>query len=145
MPPTTPISEFTLRRRVAFHEVDSAGIVHFSVYFRYMEEAEHALWRAAGLSIAERGAEVGFPRVSAAFDYHRPLRFEDEFDARIRITAIGEKSLRYACRISKDGEKIATGTVTVVCVSRDERGTMKARSIPPQIATRFAVAPEGDA
>ena len=106
------LSEFTLHRRVAFHEVDSAGIVHFSVYFRYMEEAEHAMWRQAGLSIAARGADVGFPRVSAGFDYHRPLRFEDEFDARIRIVAIGDKSMRYRCTLDKGGEKLATGTFT---------------------------------
>ena len=139
------LSEFTLHRRVAFHEVDSAGIVHFSVYFRYMEEAEHAMWREAGLSIAARGANVGFPRVSAAFDYHRPLRFEDEFDARIRIVAIGDKSMRYLCTLVKGGEKLATGTVTVVCVSRGEDGVMKARSIPPEIAGRFEVSPEAEA
>ncbi|HCE02754.1 MAG TPA: acyl-CoA thioesterase, partial [Acidobacteria bacterium] len=46
------MSEFRLTRRVQFYETDSAGIVHFSVFFRYMEEAEHAMWRAAGLSIA---------------------------------------------------------------------------------------------
>ena len=108
-----PLSELTLRRRVTFHEVDSAGIVHFSIYFRYMEEAEHALWRAAGISIAARGANVGYPRVSAAFDYHRPLRFEDEFDARIRIVSIRDKSLRYVCTLTKGDEKIATGTVTL--------------------------------
>ncbi len=95
-----PLSEYTLRRRVKFHELDSAGIVHFSMYFRYMEEAEHALWREAGLSIASRGADVGFPRVSAAFDYHRPLQFEDEFDARIRIVSIREKSMRYVCTLT---------------------------------------------
>lgn len=134
-----PLSEFTLRRRVTFHEVDSAGIVHFSVYFRYMEEAEHALWREAGLSIAARGANVGFPRVSASFDYHRPLRFEDEFDARIRIVAIGEKSMRYVCTLTKGDEKLATGTITVVCVSRGEDGVMKARPLPLEIAGRFEV------
>ena len=74
-----------------------------------MEEAEHALWRAAGLSIARRSG-IGFPRVAAAFDYHRPLRFEDEFDVRIRIVAIGEKSMRYVCALTRDGdEQIATG------------------------------------
>jgi acyl-CoA thioester hydrolase len=139
------LSEFTLHRRVAFHEVDSAGIVHFSVYFRYMEEAEHAMWRQAGLSIAARGANVGFPRVSAAFDYHRPLRFEDEFDARIRIVAIGDKSLRYVCTLNKGADKIATGTITVVCVTRGEDGVMKARSIPPEIASRFEVSSEAEA
>jgi YbgC/YbaW family acyl-CoA thioester hydrolase len=140
-----PLSEFTLHRRVALHEVDSAGIVHFSVYFRYMEEAEHAMWREAGLSIAARGAQVGFPRVSAGFDYHRPLRFEDEFDARIRIAAIGDKSMRYVCTLNKGGETIATGTVTVVCVTRGADGVMKARAIPPEIAGRFEVSPGAEA
>jgi acyl-CoA thioester hydrolase len=137
-----PLSEYTLRRRVMFHETDSAGIVHFSNYFRYMEEAEHALWRAAGLSVASRGANVGLPRVSASFDYHRPLKFEDEFDARIRIVAMREKSMRYVCTLSKGDEKIATGTVTVVCVSRDEHGEMKARPFPPDIVGRFEVSAE---
>ena len=40
----------TYRRRVEFAETDAAGIVHFSVFFRYMEEAEHALWRNAGMA-----------------------------------------------------------------------------------------------
>ena len=140
-----PLSEHTLHRRVNFHEVDSAGIVHFSVYFRYIEEAEHALWREAGLSIAERGANVGFPRVSAAFDYHRPLRFEDEFDARIRIVSIGEKSMRYVCTLTKGDEKIATGKVTVVCVTRGQDGVMKACPLPPAIAGRFEVSAEDEA
>ena len=86
-----PRSEFTLRRRVQFYELDSAGIVHFSNYLRYMEEAEHALWRDAGLSVASRGADVGFPRVSVGFDYHRPLHFEDEFEVRVRIVIEPER------------------------------------------------------
>jgi acyl-CoA thioester hydrolase len=140
-----PLSEYTLHRRVAFHEVDSAGIVHFSVFFRYMEEAEHALWREAGLSIAARDANVGFPRVSAAFDYHRPLRFEDEFDARIRLVSMREKSMHYVCTLTKGNEKIATGTLTIVCVSRGPDGIMKARPLPPDIAGRFQVSTEAEA
>ena len=53
------MSEFVYKRRVQFAETDLAGIVHFSTIFRYMEEAEHALWRAAGLTIAERGSDLG--------------------------------------------------------------------------------------
>jgi len=136
-------SEYTLRRRVLFHEVDSAGIVHFSVYFRYMEEAEHALWREAGLSIASRGADVGFPRVAAAFEYLRPLHFEDEFEARIRVVAMGEKSMRYSCTLTKHGETIGTGAITIVCVATQDGGPMKARAFPPEIAGRFEVSAEG--
>jgi acyl-CoA thioester hydrolase len=132
-------SEYTLRRRVHFYELDSAGIVHFSTYFRYMEEAEHALWREAGLSIAPSGAEYGFPRVAAAFDYRRPLRFEDEFDVHIRIVAIGDKSIRYACELTMDDTTIASGSLTIVCVSKRANEPMKSIPIPEEIAARFEV------
>jgi len=67
---------FTLRRRVQFYETDAAGIVHFSWFFRYMEEAEHAMWRDAGLSIHPGVSDLGWPRIAASFDFRRPLRFE---------------------------------------------------------------------
>ena len=138
--PLAPVSEYRLRRRVQFVEVDSAGIVHFSHFFRYFEEAEHALWRDAGLMIARRGAGVGFPRVSASFDYHAPLRLEEEFDVTVRIAELKSKSIRYICEITRDETRIATGSTVIVCVSRGPDGTMKAVEIPPVITSRFAVA-----
>jgi len=87
------ISEFRLTRRVHFHETDAAGIVHFSVFFRYMEEAEHAMWRAAGLRIATPDAPIGFPRVATSFDFLKPLRFEDEFVRHKILDAIGDLAL----------------------------------------------------
>ena len=135
------VSEYRLRRRVQFHETDTAGIVHFSWFYRYMEEAEHALWRAAGLSIAPPDAEVGFPRVAASFDFHRPLRFEDEFEVRIRIAAVGARSIRYAAHVTKEGAAIATGSLTVACVARQAGAPLRSTAIPPEIAGRFKVAP----
>ena len=133
-------SEYRLRRRVNFYETDCAGIVHFSWFFRYLEEAEHAMWRAAGLSIAPPAAAVGFPRVSASFDYHRPLRFEDEFDVLVRVAAIGRSSMRYDCVISMGDVRIATGTTTMVCVVQDADG-VKSTPFPEDVISRFEVAP----
>ena len=133
-------SEYTLRRRVLFYEVDSASIVHFSNYFRYMEEAEHAMWREAGLSIVRAQSGVGFPRVAAGFEYHRPLRLEDEFDVHIRIVGISRRSIKYACTLTKGEESIATGSLTVVCVVQQPDKSMKAVPIPPEIVARLAVA-----
>ena len=132
------LSEYRLRRRVNFYETDCAGIVHFSWFFRYLEEAEHAMWRAAGLSIAPKG-DVSFPRVNAAFDYQAPLRFEDEFDIVVRVAAIGRSSMRYACTIARGADQVATGTTTIVCVS-GAAGGMKAVPFPPDLIDRFEVA-----
>jgi len=133
------VSEYRLRRRVLFYEADLAGIVHFSWFFRYMEEAEHALWREAGLSIAPRRADVIFPRINAAFEYHSPLRFEEEFDVHIRVAEMTEKTMRYACEVTRDQTKIATGSLTIICATK-QGDEMKAVPFPPEIAAQFQVA-----
>ena len=129
--------EYRHTRRVQFYETDAAGIVHFSWFFRYMEEAEHALWREAGLSIAPPGAEIGWPRIAAAFDYHRPLHFEEEFDVSITIAAISRKTIQYTCLITRGHTKIATGNLTIACVSKRAREPLRAIEIPHDIASRL--------
>jgi len=129
------VSEYRLRRRVQFYETDAAGIVHFSWFFRYMEEAEHALWREAGLSIHPPGAVIGWPRVAASFDFNRALRFEDEFEVRLRIADMTRRIIRYSCLLTKDEEQIATGTMTIACVRKGP--TMRAIDIPDEIAKRL--------
>jgi acyl-CoA thioester hydrolase len=135
------ISEHRIRRSVRFYETDAAGIVHFSWFNRYMEEAEHALWRAAGMSIAGAAdRNIGWPRVAAAFDFKRPLKFEDEFEIWIRITAIKEKTITYGCMLIKDDVLMASGSMTIACAEKLPNGTIKSRPIPDDIAVRFAIA-----
>jgi len=123
--------------RVQFYETDAAGLVHFSWFFRYMEEAEHALWRQAGLSIHAPDGEFGFPRVSASFDYHSALRFEQEFDVHLRVASLSKKTIRYTCLLSDGDRKIATGTIVVACVRRRGPEPMAAVEIPADIRTRL--------
>lgn len=134
------VSELMLRRRVQFPETDATGIVHFTNFFKYMEEAEHALWRAAGVSIAPPGAEVGWPRIATSFEFKRPLRFEDEFEVHIRIAEKTAKTIRYSAELRKDGEVHAVGSLTIICVRRSPGGGMKATNIPDAIGSRFSVA-----
>ena len=129
--------ELRLRRRVQFYETDVAGIVHFSWFFRYMEEAEHALWRDAGLSIHPRGSDIGWPRVAAACEFHRALAFEDQFEVWIRITEITRRTISYACVMSQDDKKIASGTLTIACVRKGDGHAMRSIDIPLEITERL--------
>src|SRR4029434_9634394 len=124
--------EYRLRRRVQFYETDMAGIVHFSWYFRYLEEAEHAVWREAGLS-TEDGSGIVWPRIAASFEYYRSLKFEDEFDVHLRIVRKDSRTLTYEGIITKDGTHIATGTIVVKCVSKRPGEPMRSIDIPPEI------------
>jgi YbgC/YbaW family acyl-CoA thioester hydrolase len=134
------VSEYRLKRRVQFHETDAAGIVHFSCFFRYMEEAEHALWREAGLSIVSKDTTIGWPRVSASFDFRSALHFEQEFDVHIRIDAITRRSIRYGCVMTSGDTTIAIGSLVIACVKRYEDQPMRAMDIPSEITDRLGVA-----
>ena len=118
----------------------SAGI------FRYMEEAEHALWRAAGLSIvADRIDDIGFPRVAAPVEFHGA--------AALRGRVRGARSRRGRERGARSGTsttitrgetKIATGTITAVCVAKDADGRCAAIDDPGRHRRRrFAVSDVG--
>ena len=137
-------SEHRLRRRVQFYETDAAGIVHFSWYFRYMEEAEHALWREAGLSVAPPGSELHWVRVAASCEFHGALYFEQEFEVWIRIVAMTRNTIRYASLIARGDTRIATGTHTVGCVLIRPNEPLRSTNCPPEIAARFQIAPGAD-
>ena len=134
--------EYIIKRRVEFNETDSAGIVHFSNFFRYMEYAEHAFFRSLGRSIADTDLGIGWPRVECSCEYKYPLEFEDEVEIHLLISAKTNRTMRYQFRFRKNDAEIAHGNITVVCVRRNESGEMKSTRIPPEIDTLFEVAPE---
>ncbi len=76
-------SSFRMSRRVEFCETDMAGIVHFSNFYKWMEQIEHAFFRSLGLSIVshlEDGSTIGWPRVSAQCRFESPAHYEDILD-----------------------------------------------------------------
>ena len=135
-----PISEFVYRRRVQYRDTDASGLVHFSAFFCYAEEAEHAMWRSVGLSVEPLTTEIGWPRVAASFEFKRPLRFEDEIEVRIRVIAKKAKTFTFESVISCRNEVAAIGIITTICVREQPGQPLKAIDIPPEIAGRFLVA-----
>lgn len=136
-------SELQLSRRVQFSETDAAGIVHFSCFFRYLEDAEHELWRQAGLSIHTENSPIGWPRVAASCQYFRPLKFEQEFEVLIRIAHLTKRTITYEGTITRNGETIAAGSWKIACVTKLPDGTMRSTDIPGEIADRLK--PSGNA
>ena len=130
---------FHTSRLVEFHDTDMAGIMHFASFFVYMESAEHEMLRSLGLSIYHIVGDehVTFPRVSAACSYHAPARFEDRLDVAISVSRLGSKSVTFEFRFTRQGDRIAEGSMTAVCCRIDPGGQPVSRSIPPEIADKL--------
>jgi acyl-CoA thioester hydrolase len=131
---------FRITRRVEFHDTDMAGIVHFSNFFRYMEFAEVEFLRAKGLSVAwleTNGERIGFPRVAAACDYRRPVRFEDVVEIAVKIANLGRKSVTYEFDFVCRGEEVAHGKITAAYCVKGADGNLSAIDIPTEMRAKL--------
>ena len=122
-------------RRVEFRDTDAAGIVHFSVFFSYMEQAEHDMWRTLGTSVVHKTPDGVFswPRVSAKCDYKIAIKFEQIIDIEVRLLNIGTKSLTFGFVFRRDDDLIAEGSVTTVCCMISDDRTIVSTSIPDEL------------
>ncbi len=105
--------------------------MHFSNYFRWMEEVEHAFFRSLGLSVTMRheGADVGWPRVSASCEYLAAAHFEDEVELRLRVMEVGRSSLNYEVEFVCREKRLGVGRIISVCCLM-QQGAIKSMDIP---------------
>lgn len=135
---------FVCRRLVEFAETDMAGIVHFANFYRYMEATEHAFFRALGMSVhcREPGGAEGAARRQANCEFLAPLRYEDQFEVALWVEKLGQRSITYRFRFTRQGDGevvlVARGGLTAVFVTSAQAGKgMRAVSIPAGMRERL--------
>ncbi len=136
--------DFKMERRVAFAETDMAGILHFSNYFCYMEEIEHAFFRSLGLDVHVGDEEgiLGWARGEASCRFMKPLTKDDVVDMHLLVKSRGRRSITYEVIFRKNREEVARGNVTAVCVAKNPEGDgLQAVAIPEDVDAQIEVAP----
>ena len=83
--------EYHYRRKVYWQDTDMAGIIHFTNYFRYMEEVEIEFLSSLDLDPLKFAHKhnVWRPRVSAQCDFKKTVSFGDELDIHIWVVKKG--------------------------------------------------------
>lgn len=156
---------FAYRRRVEFRDTDAAGIVHFSVFFPMMEEAEHAALRHLGMSVMHptgQNDHLTWPRVAAQCDFIAPARFEETLRIEVTVNKIGTSSVTYGFAFyledpssgpaavgagearaaearagDSPGKLVARGSITTVCCLMTPGQPLQKRPIPDDVRQRF--------
>ena len=98
--------------------------------------ASPALWREAGLSIADPASPFGFPRIAFAIEYHAPLHYDDEIEIHVDIEAVTTRTIRYRSLITRQGVRVASTTHTACCIRR-EPAPIQSVPIPDAIRARL--------
>lgn len=132
-------AEFVMTRRVQFAETDIAGVLHFSNYYRMMEEVEHAFFRTLGLCVIQPDGDrvISWPRVATRCEYFAPALFEDELELSLTIAKMSTRSITYEVEFKKNGQRVALGQTTAVCCAM-ENSNFQAVPIPDSIRSKLA-------
>ena len=130
---------FRYQRRVEFRDTDMAGIVHFSVFFTYMEAAEHELLRSVGLAVFNNfdGQNLSWPRVAANCNYRSAIRFEDEIEIQVVIEKLGTSSITYQHSIYRGETLVADGSMTTVCCKVEHGQRPESVPIPAEFVKKL--------
>jgi|TARA_B110000495_G_scaffold92268_1_gene79701 acyl-CoA thioester hydrolase len=130
---------FKTIKRVEFRDTDAAGLMHFSTYFTYMEEAEHELLRSLGTSVVVANEEHSWswPRVAATAQYTGPVRFEDKLEIESFISRLGTSSVTYQHAFSVAGKLVASGSITTVYCKITSGEAPTGQKIPAELRTQL--------
>ena len=127
---------------VGWGDCDPAEIVYYPNYYRWFDDATHALFRSVGLDIGalyKRYDVVGMPLAESSAKYLSPSRFGDRLSIETQVTSWQRKVVIIAHTIT-NGDKIAVeGTETRIWGLRhpDDPLRLKAGIIPDEIRRLF--------
>lgn len=96
--------------KVYYRNIDQMGVVYYTRYLEYFEEARTELLKSIGLNVTDIEREGFFlPVVTAHCDYKMGARFEDEITIRTSISEIPKARLKIDYEVLKDGLALASG------------------------------------
>ena len=103
---------FDHRVKIFYKDVDQMGIVYYSRYFEYFEEARTELLASIGLGVTDVEKKgIMLPVISSHCDYLKGARFEQNIIIRASISTEPRSKLQinYSVFIENEKEPIATG------------------------------------
>jgi acyl-CoA thioester hydrolase len=117
---------------VRFGETDMQNVVYYANYLLYAEVGRVAYLRELGLVHADMVAKgLDFAIGEASVRYRAPLRFDDEFDIKVRVGEIRHSSWAFEYAVDRaDGQHCAEVMTVQVMI---DRSSLRATRIPDDL------------
>jgi acyl-CoA thioester hydrolase len=124
---------FAYRQRVRFGETDLQGVVYYANYLLFAEVGRIAFLRQLGI-VYERdllARDIDFTIGEARVRYQAALRFDDEYDIKVRVGEIRHSSWTFEYAIDRaDGAHCADVSTIQVMI---DRKSGRATRIPAEL------------
>ena len=109
--------------RVYFEDTDTAGIVYYANYLKYMERARSDMLRAAGIDqrAALEAAEGVYVVAQADVTYRRPAKLDDALLVLSEVLDVRAASCVIHQRVMRDHQLIAEARIIAAFLSPEGR------------------------
>ena len=138
MPPVneTAPGPFILPLRVYYEDTDTAGIVYYANYLRYLERGRTEWLRALGVEQLRLAEETGivFAVRSLNIEYLKPARLDDQLAVLTELTLAGRAQVTLKQWIERGGETLVEATVRVACLDAKK---MKPAALPADLRRKM--------
>lgn len=135
-----PSPSFHWPVRVYYEDTDAGGIVYYANFLRFFERCRTEWLRALGIDQQRMMTADGlqFVVTSAAIEFHRPARLDDELAISAEVAQAARSHLVFAQKAMRGAELLASATVKVACLNAR---TMAPTRLPALLITRIFEGP----
>jgi len=108
---------------VYFEDTDTAGVVYYANYLKFMERARSDMIRAVGIDQREvlEGGGGAYYVAHADIRYARPARLGDELVVLSSVEQVRAASVQIHQRVMRDGELLTDARVTAAFLDANGR------------------------
>lgn len=107
--------------RVYIEDTDAGGIVYHANHIKYMERTRTEWLRHSGFEHYWHQQDYNFVVHQIAVKYHRPILMDDLVTVTARVISCKSASFCLIQEIYRDEILLASGEVTIACLSKDMR------------------------
>ena len=127
---------FSFPVRVYYEDTDTAGVVYYAGYLRFLERGRTEWLRALGVEQFRLAQEAGlvFAVRSLNIEYLKPARLDDVLAVLTELTLPGRAQVTLKQRIERDGETLVEATVRIACLNTK---TMKPAALPAALRNKM--------
>ena len=134
----SPLNTFLWPVRVYHEDSDTAGIVYYANYLKFMERARTEWLRELGFeqTVLAQQYNIVFVVRTLSIDYLRPARFNDELIVSVELLVARGSLIEIAQTIQRDAQTIVAANVKLACVNTQ---SFKPVRIPQAVLEQLAL------
>jgi acyl-CoA thioester hydrolase len=124
------MDEFSIEKRIYYHDTDCGGVVYYANYLKYLEEARTEYLLSKGVDLQKlSGKGIWFVVAKVEIEYKSPARYQDTIRILTRIEKTKYSAMQFFQTIVKNSRTVTEARTTLICVNND----FKPIAIPEEI------------